>query len=90
MNAPTLENEQQVADPTADNNNQVETKKEKKDELATKDRKTPGANVQMTILPADFEPGPHDVLCGRGRQCRSWQGVRSQREREDVWTNCFV
>ena len=31
-------------------------------------------------LPRGFAPGPHDVLCGRGRECKTASGNRAYRE----------
>jgi hypothetical protein len=38
------------------------------------------SNFQMTAMSADFTPGPHDVLCGRGRACKNAVGNQTYRE----------
>lgn len=35
----------------------------------------------MTPLPANFEPGPHDVICGRGKKCYNHIGNEKFRQR---------
>ena len=34
----------------------------------------------MTLLPETFQPGPFDVLCGRGRTCKDAPGNKAYRE----------
>jgi hypothetical protein len=34
----------------------------------------------MTLLPPTFQPGPYDVLCGRGRACKDAPGNKAYRE----------
>lgn len=48
-----------------------------------KERKTPSANVKMTLLPEWFTPTECDVLCGRGRVCKEWKGNVRYRELVD-------
>lgn len=37
-------------------------------------------NHQMVAMPADFVPGPYDVLCGRGRACKVAAGNLAYRD----------
>jgi hypothetical protein len=34
----------------------------------------------MTVLPIEFEPGPFDVICGRGRACKDAPGNKAYRD----------
>lgn len=42
--------------------------------ILTVERKTPGVSIEMALLPENYQPSEHDVLCGRGGVCRNWPG----------------
>jgi hypothetical protein len=47
---------------------------------ALRKRKKANSRIQMKLLPEDFTPSEHDVLCGRGRACHMWDGNRAYRK----------
>jgi hypothetical protein len=75
----TPQGKKKIASKEAAVDNSPTRKEEEESNVVTKERKTPGVSVRMTLLPEDFEPGEHDVLCGRGGICKNWSGNVSYR-----------
>jgi hypothetical protein len=47
-------------------------------------------HYQMTPLPKGFQPGPYDVLCGRGRVCKDAAGNKAYRDTVTNHLNVYV